>query len=114
MAKEVDPDPAGSRFSQIARLVASGESADSAHRKGFGTRSMFVGKKMFAVLDSNGDLVVKLSPVRVQELIGTKIGHPWHPGNGVPLKEYVAVPFAHQDHWEVLAREARLYMGGKR
>ena len=74
---------------------------------------MFVGRKMFAVLDRTGELVVKLPPERVQELIVAKIGRGWSPGAGSPLKEYIAISFAREKEWPMLAREARAYMGGK-
>ncbi|MCI4319176.1 MAG: MmcQ/YjbR family DNA-binding protein [Thermoplasmata archaeon] len=93
--------------------MASGDVAISAHRKGFGTRSMFVGRKMFAVLDRTGELVVKLPPERVQELIHAKVGRGWSPGSGLPLKEYVAISLAHCAEWSRFAREARAYMGGR-
>ena len=107
------PDDARARFAQLAQEMASGDGAISAHRKGFGTRSMFVGRKMFAVLDRTGELIVKLPPERVQELIRSKVGRGWSPGSGSPLKEYVAISFAHQREWPRFAREARTYMGGQ-
>ncbi|MCI4345923.1 MAG: MmcQ/YjbR family DNA-binding protein [Thermoplasmata archaeon] len=93
--------------------MAEGDGAISAHRKGFGTRSMFVGRKMFAVLDRTGELVVKLPPERVAELIAGRIGRGWSPGVGAPLKEYLAIPFTHRKRWAEFAREARAYMGEK-
>ncbi|MCI4341431.1 MAG: hypothetical protein L3K11_03550 [Thermoplasmata archaeon] len=107
------PDEARERFARLAEQMAAGDGEISAHRKGFGTRSMFVGRRMFAVLDRTGELVVKLPPVRVQELIDSKTGRGWSPGAGSPLKEYLAIPFARQKDWPKLAREARAYMGGK-
>jgi hypothetical protein len=107
------PDEARERFARLAKEMASGDGALSAHRKGFGTRSMFVGRKMFAVLDRTGELVVKLPPARAQELITAKIGRGWSPGAGSPLKEYIAISFAHQKEWPKLAREARAYLGRK-
>lgn len=113
MADELPPEPARKLFTEIAEEIAAAEGAGSAHRKGFGTGSMFVGRKMFAVLDTTGDLVIKLPPERVKELIAAKSGRPWHPGNGVPLKEYVAVSYAQRKRWSALAREARTYMESK-
>lgn len=111
MPKVAPAEPARTRFAEIAAQIAAADGSISAHRKGFGTRSMFVGKKMFAVYDTSGELVVKLPPERVQELIAEGVGHGWHPGGGTPLKEYLAVPFAHEKKWTKLAREARAYMG---
>ena len=61
-----------------------------------------------------GALVVKLPAERVQELISSGVGAPWHPGTGTPLKEYVAIDVAHQGKWLALAKEARTYMASKR
>jgi hypothetical protein len=69
---------------------------------------------MFAVLDQSGALVLKLSPDRVQALIASGVGSPWHPGHGKPLKEYVSIGVAEQSEWLKLAKEAREYMGSKR
>jgi len=94
--------------------LAEGEEGKVAFRAGFGTGAMFVGQKMFAVLDASGALVVKLPAERVQELIASGVGAPWHPGTGRPLKEYVAVGVAHQGKWLGLAKDARTYMSSKR
>jgi hypothetical protein len=79
-----------------------------------GTGSLFVGRKMFGVLDESGALVLKLPPARVQELIASGAGAGWHPGKGSPLKEYVAIGFDRQSRWLPLAKEAREYMASKR
>ncbi len=110
-----DPlDAARKKFAAIAEALAKEDAKISGLRKGFGTRSMFLGRKMFAVLDKSGDLVVKLAPERVERLIASKVGRPWHPGTGVPLKEYLAVPRAKIRQWEALVREARDHMGAKK
>jgi hypothetical protein len=103
---------ARARFGGLAAESARGDAGVSSLRKGFGTRSMFVGRKMFAVLDGKtGELVVKLPADRVETLIRDGQGRGWHPGGGTPLKEYVAVPFAREREWTALAREARAFMG---
>ncbi|MCI4317335.1 MAG: MmcQ/YjbR family DNA-binding protein [Thermoplasmata archaeon] len=107
------PDNARERIARLAEEMAAGDGEISAHRKGFGTRSMFVGRKMFAVLDRTGEIVLKLPPERVKELIDSNTGRGWSPGSGSPLKEYLAIPFARQKEWPKFAREARAYMGGK-
>jgi hypothetical protein len=101
-------------FAKLARQMAGGDGAPLPHREGKGTGSMFVGKKMFAVLDKSGALVLKLPPARVQELIAAAVGAPWHPGTGKPLKEYIAVAADQHAKWLSLAREAREFMAAKR
>ncbi len=107
------PAPAQARFARLAEQIAGESGKGSPHREGFGTGSLFVGKKMFGVLDASGALVLKLPPARVQELIAAGSGTPWHPGTGKPLKEYVAIPLAGSSKWLPLAKESRAYMAGK-
>ena len=74
---------------------------------------MFVGRRMFALLDTSGALVIKLSPERVGEQVQRKQGYRWHPGTGKPLQEYVAIPYARRAAWLPWARESRAYMSSK-
>ncbi|MCI4321364.1 MAG: hypothetical protein L3K18_08970 [Thermoplasmata archaeon] len=107
------PKAAGSRFEKLIQQLAEGEDTNTPRREGFGTGSLFVGRKMFGLLDETGALVLKLLPPRVAELIAAGTGTPWHPGNGKPLKEYVAVDFARQAKWLALATESRTYMASQ-
>jgi hypothetical protein len=108
------PAVAQKRFAKLARELAGGDESKLPFREGMGTGSFFVGKKMFAVLDETGAVVLKLPPARVQELIASGIGAGWHPGTGAPLKEYVAVGMDRQSKWLALAKESREYMASKR
>jgi hypothetical protein len=108
------PTAARARFAKLAEDLADGDDSKLAFRAGFGTGSLFVGRKMFAVLDETGALVLKLPPARVAALIATGAGAPWHPGTGTPLKEYVSIPFAPQARWLGLAKESRDYMRSKK
>jgi hypothetical protein len=108
-------DPAANaKFARLAKQLAQRSGAGSPHRDGFGTGSLFVGRKMFGLLNDSGALVLKLPPTRVQELIAGGVGAPWHPGTGKPLKEYVAIGVDREADWLRLAKEAREYMGSKR
>ncbi|MCI4317221.1 MAG: MmcQ/YjbR family DNA-binding protein, partial [Thermoplasmata archaeon] len=107
------PEAALARFAKLAKQLADGDGSKLPYRDGFGTGSLFVGRKMFGVLDESGALVLKLPPSRVQELIATGVGKGWHPGTGKPLKEYVSVAVGHQAKWLGLARESREYMASK-
>ncbi|MCI4350103.1 MAG: TfoX/Sxy family protein [Thermoplasmata archaeon] len=109
----VAPKDSAAHFARLSRQLAGAGGADSPHREGFGTGSLFVGRKMFGLLDGSGALVLKLPPSRVQELIARGLGKPWHPGTGKPLKEYVAVGPDRHATWLSLARESRQYMGSK-
>jgi hypothetical protein len=110
VASEIDR--ARERFGQLAEELATADSGISSLRKGFGSRSMFVGRKMFAVFDARtGELVVKLPADHAETLISTGVGRGWHPGKGAPLREYVAIPFGKAQKWAALAKEARQFMG---
>jgi hypothetical protein len=101
------------RFDRLIAQLDTGAATPSARRKGFGTGSLFIGKKMFGLLGEGGELVVKLPAERVRALIRSGQGAGWHPGAGPPLKEYVAIPFSRQGEWLALAKESRAYMAGK-
>lgn len=106
-------DEARARFEKLAGRLAKGDGSHSPHREGMGSGSLFVGRKMFGVLDESGGIVLKLPPVRVQELIASGVGAGWHPGTGKPLKEYVLVGVGHEAKWLSLAKESRTYMATK-
>jgi hypothetical protein len=107
------PEAARKRFAKLADDLGGVPGRASPHLEGFGTGSMFVGRKMFAVLDPSGSLVIKLPPTRVAELIDGGVGAPWHPGGGTPLKEYISIPASRARRWLPLARESREYMARK-
>jgi hypothetical protein len=74
------PDSAIERFAKLATQLAEKDDSKSPHREGFGTGSLFVGRKMFGVLDESGALVLKLPPARVQALIAWGWEPPGIPG----------------------------------
>jgi hypothetical protein len=107
------PGEAAARFAKLAKQLAEVTGQSTAHREGFGTGSLFVGRKMFAVLDKSGALILKLPAERVAQLIKEGHGSGWHPGTGKPLKEYISLPAAEQRRWLALAKESREFMRTK-
>ncbi|MCI4339653.1 MAG: MmcQ/YjbR family DNA-binding protein [Thermoplasmata archaeon] len=101
------------RFARLAEQLAGSDGSKGPHRVGFGTGSLFVGRKMFGLLGDSGALVLKLPPARVQALIDEGTGKGWHPGAGAPLKEYVAIGLQDHAKWLRLAQESRAYMAAK-
>ena len=53
---------------------------------GFGSDALKVGGKIFAMLSSKSDLVVKLSPKRTAELVKAGLGKHFDPGHGRLMK----------------------------
>ena len=72
---------------------------------GRGAQGLKVGKKMFAMF-SKGDLLLKLPPKRVEELIAAGRGLPYDPGTGKVMKNYVVIPAAKKRSWIKLCEEA--------
>ncbi|HXQ93985.1 MAG TPA: hypothetical protein VN864_02295 [Thermoplasmata archaeon] len=107
------PAAAQAHFEKLIVQLAEDAGTDGPRRKGFASHSMFVGRKMFAILDESGALVVKLPPERVAGLIASGAGSGWSPGHGSPLKEYLAVGFDRKARWLSLAKESRTFMASK-
>jgi hypothetical protein len=82
--------------------------------KGFGSTSLRVGGRIFALLSSRREFVVKLPKRRVEELIAAGAGHQFDPGHGRLMKEWFAVGPGSSQDWARLANEALDYVGTPR
>ena len=78
--------------------------------KGFGSGALKVNGKIFAMMSSKGQFVVKLSEERVNALVADGSGSRFDAGRGRPMKEWLVVTAGHQ-LWVPLAREARKLLG---
>ena len=79
---------------------------------GFGSSTLKLGGKIFAMLSPQGQFVVKLSRERVEELVGLQRGQYFDPGHGRLLKEWFVVP-ASSTRWLELAKEAHASASGR-
>jgi hypothetical protein len=93
------------RFSEVVAAFATYRDVACESKKGFGTDSLKVNGKIFAMMASKGQFVVKLSAPRVTELVGDRFGEPFEPRPGRPMKEWLSITCA-QVNWVELAREA--------
>jgi TfoX/Sxy family transcriptional regulator of competence genes len=75
---------------------------------GKGSQGLKYGTKMFAMF-YKGDLVVKLSPERVGELVASGEAQAFDPGTGTPMKDRVLIPEAQCDEWIAFCEESREY-----
>jgi hypothetical protein len=75
---------------------------------GFGSSAgLRVGGKIFAMLDRQGELVLKLPAEQVDELIGSGAGGRFEPRrDGRLMREWVTVPVSGGADWERLIGEA--------
>jgi hypothetical protein len=80
--------------------------------RGFGRGALKVDGKIFAMVSSRGELVVKLSADRAAELVRSEKGEPFTAGRGRPMREWLVVRVAPGAQVVPLAREARAYVGG--
>jgi hypothetical protein len=74
--------------------------------KGFGSRALKVKKKIFAMMSSKAQFVVKLPTVRAAELVSLSQAAYFDPGRGRLMKEWIVVTGG-EHLWIPLAREAR-------
>jgi hypothetical protein len=82
----------------------------SAGKAARGSRALRVNGKIFAMMSSKGQFVVRLSEERVSALVADGSGTRFDAGRGRPMKEWLAVTADHQ-LWVPLAREARTLLG---
>jgi len=74
--------------------------------RGFGSKALRVDGRIFALLSSREELVVKLPRQRVDALVSTGAGKRWDAGKERPMKEWLAVSPGSEQFWLPLAREA--------
>jgi hypothetical protein len=74
--------------------------------EGKGAQGIKYNKKMF-IMFYKGDLVIKLSPERIQQLIDTGDGMPFDPGTGKPMKDRVLITRSKRNLWISLSEESK-------
>jgi hypothetical protein len=100
---------------RFANLVASFKGLPKVSvgtsKRGFGSSSLCVGKKIFAMVSSKGRFVVKLPKHRVGELVAVGAGSRFEPARGRVMNEWLAVDPNWDGDWLSLAREAKTFVG---
>lgn len=81
--------------------------------KGFGSTSLKVKGKIFALFSSRGEFVVKLPLRRVDELIAAGKGRRFDPGHGRLMKQWLEVRSNSPEDWIRLANEALTSVSAK-
>lgn len=82
-------------------------------KKGFGSTSLRINNKIFAML-VRGKFVVKIPPHRVDALIASGDGRRFEPRPGRPMKEWLTLEPSSEIEWLSLAREAMKFVASKR
>lgn len=106
--------------SRFAGIVASlrnapgvtAPSGDGSGRKAFGAAGLKINDRVFAMLSSKGEFVVKLPRDRVDTLVASGDGTRFDPGHGRLMKEWLTVSPKSKLDWLQLATEAMRFVGG--
>lgn len=93
--------------------VTGGPDAAVQSKQAFGATALKINDKIFAMLSSRGEFVVKLPRQRVDALIAAGAGERFDAGRGRPMKEWLAMDPGSDEDWVALAREAMAYVGGR-
>ena len=72
----------------------------------FGSLALKVPDKIFAMVSSSGEFVVKLPKARVDALVMAGTGERFDANRGRPMKEWLVVRSETAEEWLELAREA--------
>lgn len=107
-------DTAGACFAAIVEALLCTPGVTPPSGPVFGSLALRVGDKIFAMLTSRGEFVVKLPRRRVDALVAAGDGERFGPGNGRPMKEWVAVRPTSEAGWLQLAEEAMEFVAPRR
>lgn len=77
----------------------------------FGSSSLKVHDKIFAMVSSSGHFVVKLPKARVEALVNAGVGERFDASRGRPMNEWLQVQSGSDEQWLKLAREALNFVG---
>ncbi|MBI3563038.1 MAG: MmcQ/YjbR family DNA-binding protein [Gammaproteobacteria bacterium] len=93
------------RFQRVIVALSKNQGVSISGGKGFGSSALKVNGKIFAMLSSRGDFVVKLSRTRVEELVASGKGEYFDPGHSRLMKQWIVVS-AEKESWIVFAKQA--------
>ncbi len=83
-------------------------------KKRFGSSGLKIRDKIFAMISSKSEFVVKLPQHRVDALIASGKGKRFDPGHGRLMKEWLTVETTSDEGWLRLAKEAMEFVGSSR
>jgi len=113
-AKRTTPSTtAGGAFAHVVDALAKEPRVTAGGGKGFGSGALKVNGRIFAMMSSKGEFVVKLPEARVDELVTAGYGERFDPGRGRRMKEWLAVHRKPAD-WVDLAAEACRFVRASR
>ena len=102
------------KFAEVVEALREQPSVshDSEASNRFGSSALKVNGKIFAMVSSAGEFVVKLPRQRVQSLEASQAGKRFQAGKGRPMQEWLSLRPDSEQEWLPLAREALRFVGG--
>ncbi len=106
-------DETGKRFAAIVTAFARNPAVTYSKQGSrlFGSSALKVHDKIFAMVSSSGEFVVKLPKARVDALVSSGVGERFDANRGRPMKEWLEVRSESAEEWLQLAREALEFVG---
>ena len=102
------------KYSQVVQALTKDRAVSHGDATGFGAGALKVDGKIFAMISSKDEFVVKLPKGRVDELVKTGKGERFNPGHGRIMKEWLAVRDTSLDWIEIAREGCEFVMQGKR
>jgi hypothetical protein len=96
---------ANTQFHSVVQAFAKNRDVSRENKKGFGSGALKVKGKIFAMMSSKGEFVVKLPQERVDKLVSSGAGQRFDPRHGRVMKEWVVVRSG-KANWAELAAQA--------
>ena len=102
------------RYALVVAALTSrpGVSVAATKKKGFGSTALCVNDKIFAMLSSKEQLVVRLPKERVDALVIARHGAYFELGHGQSMKGWFVAGVGLDENWLSLAEEALLFAAG--
>lgn len=82
--------------------------------RGFGSTALKVNGRIFAMLTSRSEFVVKLPKARVESLIRSGDGFAYDAGKGRPMKEWLVIRSESVSEWVSIGEEAFAFVADQR
>ena len=99
-------DSSRDRYAALVQALLREPDVTQSNKKGFGSTAVWTNGKIFALLSSKDEFVVKLSRPRVDALVAAGEGKRFELGPGRVMKEWFVVETKGEKQWLALAKEA--------
>ncbi len=102
-------------YATIAKALVKNPDVTQSQKKGFGSSALWINGRIFALLSSKHEFVVKLPKQRVDALVASGEGKRFDPRHdGRLMKEWMALGETSEERWLPLAKEAMKFTASKR